>query len=187
MGIFLKGTELQMDPSEDVIGVYSGFLSKGKGVYHLSLGKGKNEIIIDGTPDLNHPMTCFGRMNEDIYDKRPNIRIKNDGSLIVIRTIYPGDELITSYGDEYNWDELKQEALTELLHTILTRFPLINDIKADEKLTDFGTATRHPVRACIRDIVQSATPTNELHSATLDPSWLGIRGLATFLTSGVVY
>ena len=66
LGLFLKGTERRMDPSDNVIGVYSGLLSKGKGVYHLSLGKGKNEIIIDGSPDPNHPMTCFGRMNEDI-------------------------------------------------------------------------------------------------------------------------
>ena len=93
LGIFLRGDEHQIDPSNELIGVYSGSLLKGKGVYHLELGKGKEMIIIDGTPNPDHPMTCFGRMNEDIYDRNPNVRIKDDGSLIVIRTIYPGDEL----------------------------------------------------------------------------------------------
>ena len=82
-------------------------------------------IIIDGTPNPDHPMTCFGRMNEDIYDRNPNVRIMDDGSLIVIRTIYPGDELITTYGDDYDWNWLKQEALSELLQTVLKQFPFI--------------------------------------------------------------
>ena len=100
LGLFLRDDEHQINPSNDPIGVYSGRISHGKGVYHLDLSNGTHPLIIDGSPDINHKMTCFGRMNEDIFDNRPNVHIKKNGALIVIRTIYPGDELVTTYGEK---------------------------------------------------------------------------------------
>ncbi len=55
-------------------------------------------------------------MNEDIYDNIYNMRINKDRNLQVIRTIYPGDELLTRYDeDSYDWEWLKEEALSELI------------------------------------------------------------------------
>ena len=76
LGLFLRDDEHQINPSNDPIGVYSGRISHGKGVYHLDLSNGTHSLIIDGTPNINQKMTCFGRMNEDIFDNRPNVLIK---------------------------------------------------------------------------------------------------------------
>ena len=69
------------------------------------------------------PLTCFGMMNEDIYEHKYNVMIKRDGTLVVISNILPGDELLTKYDDEYDWNWIKDEALTELVLDINTRFP----------------------------------------------------------------
>ena len=70
-------------------------------------------------------MTCF-----DISDGNPNVKFGKDGTIIVIRTIYPGDELLIDYGDDYigEWDWIRQEALTELASNIKSRFPFVTDL-----------------------------------------------------------
>ena len=91
-GLFLRTDSAAIRPSTNPIGVYSGRISSGFGAYHLALPS----CIIDGTPDPKHPMTCFGMMNEDIYEHKYNVRINKDGTLQVIATIFPGDELLTT-------------------------------------------------------------------------------------------
>ena len=100
LGLFLGDMEDVIEPSDVPIGVYSGTLSSGTGVYHLELTDKAGTRVIDGSPLKEHPMTCFGRMNEDIYDEVFNVRILDNGSIIAIRTIKPGDELLTKYGND---------------------------------------------------------------------------------------
>ncbi len=49
--------------------------------------------------------------------------IKRDGTLVVISVIHPGDELLTKYDEYYDWNWIKDEALTELLLDSKARFP----------------------------------------------------------------
>ena len=100
LGLFLKSDSSPILPSE-LIGIYTGILSSGFGSYHLDLSATIKDTIIDGTPHPEHPMTCFGRINEDIYDNKVNVRFGPDGSITVINTIFPGDELLVEYGDDY--------------------------------------------------------------------------------------
>jgi hypothetical protein len=101
--LFLRGDVEAIPVSPIPIGVYTGLISSGLGVYHLQLPN----VTIDGSPNSNIPMTCFGMMNEDIYENKYNVRINKDGTLQVISTIYPGDELLTKYDDEYDWEWLR--------------------------------------------------------------------------------
>ena len=89
------------------------------------------ENVIDDTPNPMHPMTCFGRMNEDIYDEVENVCLGKNGLITVIRTINPGDELLVKYDNEdlsskssYSWDWIKQESLSALSKKINTDFLL---------------------------------------------------------------
>jgi hypothetical protein len=186
-GLFLKGDQAPIPPSEDPIGVYAGTISSGVGEYHLELKFGQINLIIDGTPNYEHPLTCFGRMNEDIYNNKVNIRILKDGSLKVIAMILPGDELLTEYDSEYDWNWLKEEALHELLIEMRILFPWLHDVSPDLSLDDLDAQIKHPVLGIIHRIINSSMWTSELHSATPDPLLQGIKGLTIFLTSGITY
>ncbi len=170
-------------PSDVPIGVYSGKISEGTGVYHLELPL----LTIDGSPDSLIPMTCFGMMNEDIYDQKYNVMIKRDGSLVVISTIYPGDELLTKYDEFYDWNWIKDEALTELLQDIKTRFPWVDDLKSDLDITMLNSMSRCPLHNSIHSIIQSKCWSEQQHSATPSVLWTGPSGLSLFLTSGAIY
>ena len=67
---------MDQDPIQPVItiGAHTGRFSKGTGPYHLDLSDTISDGIIDGSPHPDHPMTCFGRINEDIYKKMVNVR-----------------------------------------------------------------------------------------------------------------
>jgi hypothetical protein len=134
-------------------------------------------------------------MNEDIYDEVFNVRILDNGSIIAIRTIKPGDELLTKYGNDskstkergYDWDWLKEEALEALITELRSRFPMVKEIAGDISLGSLRESIRQPLHKAIHQIIHSETWHENLHSATPDPSWSGTDGLALFLSSGAVY
>ena len=190
LGLFLKLGEAPIEPSHTPIGVYAGSISTGKGEYHLDLSDESGQLIIDGTPDPLHPLTCFGYMNEDIYDNKYNVKINKDGSIEVTNTIYPGDELLVRYDadfDDYDWDWIKQEALSALINEIKSNFDWIDDLEPDSTLHSIQLLTRRPLHKAIDDIIHARCWSENMHSATPSPGWTGTSGLALFLTSGVTY
>ena len=146
-------------------------------------------------PPSDHPMTCFGSVNEDIYEEVFNVRILADGSIIAICTINPGDELLTKYGDDskstkdrgYDWNWLKEEALCALSEEIHSRFPFVDDLEADLPLETLQQRIRHPLFKTLHSIIHSESWSENLHGATPDTEWSGIDGLALFLSSGAIY
>jgi hypothetical protein len=181
-GLFLRLDASPIPPSAIPIGIYSGKISKGKGVYHLELPS----LTIDGSPNPLIPMTCFGMMNEDIYDHKFNVKIMKDGSLIVISTILPGDELLTKYDDEYDWGWIKEEALSELISDITGRFPWVDDL-TDSDLGSLKLNPKSPLHSEVLAIINSKCWSERQHSATPSVLWTGPSGLALFLTSGAIY
>jgi hypothetical protein len=163
LGLFLGDLEDVIEPSDVPIGVYSGTLSSGTGVYHLELTDKAGTRVIDGSPLNEHPMTCFGRMNEDIYDEVFNVRILDNGSIIAIRTIKPGDELLTKYGNDskstkergYDWDWLKEEALEALITELRSRFPMVKELAGDFSLGSLRESIRQPLHKALHQIIHS--------------------------------
>jgi hypothetical protein len=155
----------------------------------FDLSSGNSELFIDGTPHPDHPMTCFGRVNDDIYDNNYNIRFLKDGAIIVIRAIYPGDELLIGYGADYtkkNWDWIKKLALSALIEDLTTRFHFLTDIPPNVSLRELSLS-RHPVLVAIKDIIMGDTWTENLHSLTISPELSDPLGLCLFLTSGLTF
>jgi hypothetical protein len=90
-GLYLKLGEAPIEPSAIPIGVYAGLIATGKGAYYLDLLDEYGQLVVDGTPNPDHPLTCFGLMNEDIYDNKFNVKINRDSTIEVIKTIFPPD------------------------------------------------------------------------------------------------
>jgi hypothetical protein len=133
-------------------------------------------------------MSCFGRINDDIYNNKYNVRFRPDGSIVVIRTIFPGDELVIDYGDDYkeNWNWVKQDALQGLVDDILTRFPFVSDLSSNITLDELSNSN-HPLQVAIRDIISGDAWRENLHSLTVDSFWSGSLGLSLFLTAGSTF
>ena len=53
-------------------------------------------------------------INEDLHGDSYNCALGYNGLIIVLHDIEPGTELVTRYGNRYNWDALKNEALAGL-------------------------------------------------------------------------
>jgi len=94
----------------EVVGVYGGTVTKGGGPYVLEIsGGGKKMVRIDGTPDGTW-RTLMGKINEDIHHRVVNVRIGKNGIIKATRAIREGEELLTSYGLDYDWDMVKDHA-----------------------------------------------------------------------------
>ena len=185
LGLFLKEGELPLSLSM-ILGYYTGRISSGKGPYHLDLTKFKDGLIIDGSPNSDHPMTCFGRINDDIYDGSPNVKFGKDGSIIVIRTIFPGDEILIEYGTDYDgeWDWIRQESFSDLASCIKTRFPFVTDLP--DSLEGLHTS-KSPLSLAIKNIIYSTAWTEHMHSTVLDPEAHDILALVLYISSGITY
>ena len=187
LGLFLKIDQSVIEPSEDPIGFYTGIFSEGYGPYMFEVSSGATKLNIDGTPNSDHPMTCFGRMNDDIYDNNYNVRFRADGAIIVIRRIFPGDELLIDYGEGYNdeWDWIRQLALTALVSHISDNFTFITDVSKSITLKDIKSSN-NPLLTYIKSIIYSEAWTENMHSLTIQPS-NDPTGLGLFLSSGVTF
>jgi hypothetical protein len=131
-------------------------------------------------------MTCFGRINEDIYDNKANIKFGQDGSIIVIQTILPGDELLVKYGPDYlpEWNWIKQEALTELSLIITNKFKFVNDLP--NSLDELATS-KAPIAAAVLAIIEGSSWSENMHSLSVDPEGDDITSLGLFLTAGTTF
>ena len=119
-GVHIKGLKLTKG---EVIGVYEGKFTSKEGQYVLDL---KNQgRWVDADPGLN-VNSLFGRMNQDLHEGRNKIKLAEDGFIIVTEDCQ-NEELFTNYGPSYNWDFLKQRALTALREEMKNLFPKMCD------------------------------------------------------------
>ena len=98
----------------EIIGVYRGRRTTEEGDYVIDVtSKDRGKLWLDAVIE-DGQITKFGRMNEDIHGTAYNCALGHNGLIIVLCDIEPGTELVTRYGDQYNWDVIKNEALAEL-------------------------------------------------------------------------
>ena len=57
-------------------------------------------------------------MNEDIHGGDSNIMLWDNGFIVASKELVGPDELVTDYGDEYDWDEVKWLGMEELREKI---------------------------------------------------------------------
>ena len=131
-------------------------------------------------------MTCFGRINDDIYDGSPNVKFGEDGAIIVIKTIYPGDEILIEYGEDYDgeWDWIRQESLSKLAAIIKNRFLFVTDLP--ESLEGINTS-KSPLSVAVKNIIYGTSWTEHMHSTVLDPDAHDIQALVLYITSGITF
>jgi hypothetical protein len=119
-GIFVaKGNLLK----HEAFGLYEGILTKPEGAYTMTLFKGPNAIHVNADPALIGYESLLGTINEDLYGGVPNCEVYPDGMFRSLMECNEGEELVIRYWDEYNWDELKNNALQGLLGLISTKAP----------------------------------------------------------------
>ncbi len=140
----------------EVIGVYGGKFTKKEGQYVLDLEN--QHRWVDADPELGGH-SLFGRMNQDLHKGRNKIKLAEDGFIIVTEDCH-NEELFTNYGPSYNWDFLKQRALTRLQEEIKILFPNICEW-IPSKWSDFkGKKGR---LGWIRRLIEGKTMNNETH------------------------
>jgi hypothetical protein len=119
-------------------------------------------------------------MNQDLHEGRNKIKLAEDGFIIVTEDCQ-NEELFTNYGPSYNWDFLKQRALTALRVEIKNLFPKMCDWIPEEWSELKGKKGR---LGWIRRLIEGKTTNNERHGIK---GWEGredMRALICYLTFG---
>ncbi len=101
----LKASKKDFPPNV-IIGIYGGRITKDKGMYTLDVTMAGGEIMmVDGHPD-NGEMAVLGRINEDIHKHSLNTCFDIAGITYTTSTVRRGCEFLTTYKDEYRWDNV---------------------------------------------------------------------------------
>ena len=94
-----------------IIGVYGGKITKNKGIYVLDASvEGDATKWVDGDPDYGD-ISMFGRINEDIHGGNINVEIDVSGIIYTTERIEGKTEIVTTYGERYNWDHVIEVGL----------------------------------------------------------------------------
>ena len=111
-GIFIKGG--YGVKAWSLIGLYGGIITLGEGDYVLEAENRNGESFrVDGKMK-DGTISKFGMINEDIPGGEVNVFLEDMGLILVTKDLIGPCELLTTYGDEYDWDKLKWRAFAEL-------------------------------------------------------------------------
>ena len=152
--------------SGEILGVYGGVLTKGKGVYVLDATiAGEEECLIDGDSGLSN-QAFFGRINEDILYGKLNTGIDVGGIIYTTNPVDERCELLTDYGDKYKWGHVIEIGFARLLSHIKHNYPNLEvDIPRNMQDLRQGNA----LHQWIKNLVNGTSPPTSFHSTT-DPS-----------------
>ena len=99
-------------------------------------------------------------MNEDLHRGRCNAEIGADGFIKIIEECEE-EELFTRYGSKYNWDSIKQKALTGLITDIVNLFP-----GHESRITPEWSELKRkqdPISRWVRRVINGRTTSSERH------------------------
>ena len=145
----------------EIVGVYGGnIIGESDGQYTLEISReGKGSIWVDA--QLGHGRyNKFGMMNEDLHRGRCNAEIGADGFIKIIEECEE-EELFTRYGSKYNWDSIKQKALTGLITDIVNLFP-----GHESRITPEWSELKRkqdPISRWVRRVINGRTTSSERH------------------------
>ena len=111
-GIFIK--EGYGVKAWSVIGLYGGIITLGEGEYVLEVETKDGDTFRIDAKMGNGNISKFGKMNEDIHGGEVNAFLEDMGLILVIKDVVGPCELLTTYGNEYDWDGLKWGAFKGL-------------------------------------------------------------------------
>ena len=161
-----------------VIGVYGGKITIGIGPYVLQLAYEDGEMFRVDTEGAEDGARLFGMINEDIHGGEVNAHFEEMGLIRMTENVIGPKEILTDYGDEYDWDEVKwigYKALRDEMNEIEVG---IKDMRA-ESMKEARKGNR--LEKYMARVVDGIMDPEELHSTT--PMEEGLT-LEMFLTSG---
>ena len=124
-----KGYKVKKDV---IIGIYGGKFTIGVGPYVLELeyeDGGKFRVDTEGGVE---GFRIFGMINEDIHGGEVNAHFEGMGLIKVIQNIVGPCEILTDYGDEYDWDEVKLIGYEALKEEMGIKEGWVNKMKAKD-------------------------------------------------------
>ena len=138
---------------------------------------------VDGDPD-HGDISMFGRINEDIHGGNINMEIDVSGIIYTTEKIGGKTELLTTYGERYNWDHVIEIGLRRL-GTDLAQFfsGLVVDIPIDLK----GLKATNPLHNWIKKLVLGEALLDEFHSMVEPQMGIDLDSLISYITSSVAH
>ena len=128
-------------------------------------------------------------MNEDLHSGRYNAEIGEDGFIKIIEECEE-EELFTRYGSKYNWDAIKQKALTGLKIDIKKLFP-----EHENRITSEWSELKKKqdsISRWVRRVINGRTTSSERHGIICwedgkgsFEEMIGTYGFDTILNTGV--
>ena len=167
-----------------IIGVYGGKITNKRGIYVLDATvEGDATRWVDGDPD-HGDISMFGRMNEDIHGGNINMEIDVSGIIYTTEKIGGKTELLTTYGESYNWDHVIEIGLRRL-GTDLAQFfsGLVVDIPINMK----GLKATNPLHNWIKKLVLGEALLDEFHSTVEPQMGMDLDSLISYITSSVAH
>ena len=123
-------------------------------------------------------------MNEDLHGGEFNCELGYNGIIMVLKDIEPGGELLTRYGDRYDWDHLKEDALTAMREEF--NF-WIKGVDMDwDNMVEARKSKRHLVKWAVK-LLDGKVLHEDMHAVVNGHDWEGEMGAIAFLTSGITY
>ena len=161
-----------------VIGVYGGKITIGVGLYVLQLEYEDGQKFRVDAEEVEGKAGIFGMINEDIHNREINAHFERMGLIRIVQNLIGPVEILTDYGPEYDWDELKWIGYKALKEEMVWMEEWVDKLKArNMKEARKGCRLeKHMAR-----IVDGEIDAEELHSTRQKE---GSKSLEMFLTSG---
>jgi GNAT superfamily N-acetyltransferase len=162
-----------------VIGVYGGKLTIGIGAYVLQLEYEEGGQFRVDTEGAEDGLRIFGMMNEDIHGGEVNAHLEEMGLIRAVQNMVGPCEILTEYGDEYDWDEIKWIGYTALKEEMTEMEGWVSEMKARnmKEARKGNKLEKHMAK-----IVDGELEAEELHSTT--PTLEEGNSLESMLTTG---
>ena len=119
---------------------------------------------IDGDPEQGD-VAMFGRINEDIHNGIINVEIDVSGKIYTTEKIGRRTEVLTTYGESYNWDHVIAIGLRRLRNDLELYF---KDLKVDIPEELKMLRPTNPLHVWIRKLIMGEALMDEFHS-TVEP------------------
>ena len=113
-----------------IIGIYGGKLTVGIGPYVLQLEYEDEENFRVDSEGTDDGFRIFGMMNEDIHMGEVDAHLKEMGMIQAAQNMVGPCEILTEYGDEYDWDEIKWMSYISLKEEMAAKESWVGGMKA---------------------------------------------------------
>ena len=147
-----------------IIGVYGGRITKGVGPYVLQLAYEDGQKFRVDTEGGEDGARVYGMINEDIHDGETNAYLEDFGIIRAIQNMIGPCEILTDYGDEYDWDEVKGIVYKALKEELAVKEDWVARMKANNiKEARKGNG----LEKYMARIIDGDLEPEELHSTTV--------------------